>query len=210
MARHTFSLFSLGERAVRVENELLLTRALASTVTEEAEAEEDVTGRPRQRPARTRPAPAQRAPTVLRIPDAEAPEELLSPPAAPQANSGADSELLIGKVFAAAGWEVVYYNQRRGYGFDLWVRKDGQAFVVEVKSFAGRGASVTLTALEFEAANHHGGNFLLVVVEDAATYRPIIRVIQNPAASLVFTESQAFQFSAGRAGWLAAAEDLEP
>lgn len=210
VARHTFSLFSLGERAIRVENELLLTRALARPVTEEAEAEEDATARPQQRPARARPAPAPRAPTVLRIPDAEAPEELLSPPAAPQANSGADSELLIGKVFAAAGWEVVYYNQRRGYGFDLWVRKDGQAFVVEIKSFVGQGGSVTLTALEFEAANHHGANFLLVVVEDAATYRPIVRVIQNPAASLIFTESQSSQFSAGRAVWLAAAEELEP
>lgn len=210
VARHTFSLFSLGERAVRVENELLLTRALARTVTEEAEAQEDATGRPRQRPARARPAPTPRTPTVLRIPDTEAPEELLSPPAAPQANSGADSELLVGKVFAAAGWEVVYYNQRRGYGFDLWVRKDGQAFVVEVKSFVGQGASVTLTSLEFEAANHHGDNFLLVVVEDAASYRPTIHVIQNPAASVAFTESQSSQFSAGRAGWLAAAEELEP
>jgi len=198
VARHTFSLFSLGEHAVRVENELLLTRALARTVIEEAEVEEEeATGRPR-------------TPTVLRIPAAEAPEELLSPPAAPQANSGADSELLIGKVFAAAGWEVVYYNQRRGYGFDLWVRKDGQAFVVEVKSFIGQGGSVTLTALEFEAANHHGDNFLLIVVEDAATYRPTIRVIQNPAASLAFTESQSSQFSVARAGWLAAAEELEP
>ena len=209
VARHTFSLFSLGARAVRVENELLLTRALARPATGEAEAEEGA-GRPRQRPARARPAPAPRTPTVLRIPDAEAPEELLSPPAAPQANSGADSELLIGKVFAAAGWEVVYYNQRRGYGFDLWVRKDDQAFVVEVKSFVGQGASVTLTALEFEAANHHGDNFLLVVVEDAATYRPTIRVIQNPATSLVFTESRSSQFNVGRAGWLAAAEELEP
>lgn len=210
VARHTFSLFSLGERAVRVENELLLTRVLSRPVVEEAEAEEGA-GRPRQRPPRARRAPAPRTPTVLRIPDSdEAPEELLSPPAAPQANSGADSELLIGKIFAAAGWEVVYYNQRRGYGFDLWVRKDGQAFVVEVKSFVGQGGSVTLTALEFEAANHHGDNFLLVVVEDAATYRPTIRVIQNPAASLTFTESQSSQFSVGRAGWLATAEELEP
>lgn len=211
VARHTFSLLSLGARAVRVENELLLTRALARTVTEDAgPQEDDETGRPRQRPAPARPAPVPRTPTVLRIPEAEAPEDLLSPPAAPQANSGADSELLIGKVFAAAGWEVVYYNQRRGYGFDLWVRKDGQAFVVEVKSFVGQGASVTLTALEFEAANHHGDNFLLVIVEDAATYRPTIRVIQNPAASVAFTQTQTSQFSAGRAGWLAAAENLKP
>jgi hypothetical protein len=212
VARHTFSLFSLGEHAVRVENELLLTRALARTVTKEVEAEEGAIGRPRERPARAKPtpAPAPRTPTVLRIPDAEAPEELLSPPAAPQANSGADSELLIGKVFAAAGWEVVYYNQRRGYGFDLWVRKNGQAFVIEVKSFVGQGASVTLTALEFEAAHHHGDNFLLVIVEDAATYHPTIRVIQNPAASITFIESQSSQFSVGRVGWLAAAEELDP
>ncbi len=209
VARHTFSLFALGKHAVRVENELLLTHALARTATEDAKAQEDA-GRPRQRPARARPAPAPRTPTFLRIPDAEAPEDLLSPPAAPQANSGADSELLIGKVFAAAGWEVVYYNQRRGYGFDLWVRKDVQAFVVEVKSFVGQGGSVTLTALEFEAANQHGENFLLVVVEDAATYRPRISVIQNPAASVAFTASQSSQFSAARGAWLAAAEELEP
>lgn len=207
MGRHTFSLLSLGESAVQVDNRLYLAAMLAAPTQTEAAQE----GAAETAPAMPAP-PAQQPPAgaVLRIPASEAPEELLTPPGVPQTNSGTEAELLVGKIFAAAGWEVVYYNQRRGYGFDLWVRKDGQAFVVEVKSFLGQGGGVTLTALEHKAAQHHGENFLLVIVENASGGSPTMHVIQNPAAALAFNQAQISQFSVGRAAWLQAAAALEP
>ncbi len=213
MARHTFSLFALGGSAVRLDNALFLTAELARPAARAAPAGRALAGAQRRPappvPAQAPAAPRPRVPTVLRIPTALAPEDLLTPPSAPQSNSGTDAELLIGKIFASNGWEVVYYNQRRGYGFDLWVRKAGQAFIVEVKSFVGQGASVTLTALEHQAAQHHGSNFLLVVVEDTNGHSPAIHVIQDPASALRFREAQTTQFSVGRASWLPIAAALE-
>jgi hypothetical protein len=206
MARHTFALFSLGESAVQIENRLYLTAILAMPAAPAAAAAEDEEDEVTAAPV----APPAVPPAVtLRIPDAEAPPELLTPPGVPQTNNGAEAELLIGKIFAAAGWQVVYYNQRRGYGFDLWVRKDDQAFVVEVKSFVSLGTSVTLTASEREAAAHHGANFLLVIVENAVSTNPSLHVIQNPANVLAFNPTQIAQYSVGRAAWLAAAEALD-
>lgn len=193
MARHTFSLLSLGSQLQRVDNRLYLTTAVIVDP----------------------PAPGGGAvqglgpkPQVLKIPDGTHDEDLLIPPPPPETNNGAEAELLVGKLFSAAGWSVVYYNKRRGYGFDLWVRKDEQAFVVEVKSFVGQGSSVTLTATEHLAAAHHKENFLLVVVEGAATASPQIHVIQDPVAKLSFTPANTASFAAARGSWFPAAEAL--
>jgi hypothetical protein len=112
-----------------------------------------------------------------------------------------ESELLIGKILAAAGWQVVYYNQRRGYGFDLWAKKGDQALVLEVKSFVGVASSVILTSLEHQAAEYHGENFLLVIVENATSDEPEIHVLQNPLASIDFVERDTAEFSAARSEW---------
>jgi hypothetical protein len=201
MARHTFAFFSLGQRAQQVDNRLYLTQSLAvSAVPSPAVALTPAV------PVLTEPPTA----TQLLIPSNIAPPELLTPPPPPQVNNGASAELRVGKIFASAGWEVVYYSQRRGYGFDLWVRKNNQAFVVEVKSFVGQGGAAMLTSLEYQDAQHHGLNFLLVLVENANSDAPTIHVVQNPTASLNFTQTQIYQFSAPRAEWLEAAEDLQP
>lgn len=199
MARHTFAFFSLGQRAEQVDNRLYLTHALAHSAAPAAAA--------------ALAAPALAAPpaaTQLLIPSNVAPPELLTPPPPPQVNNGASAELRVGKIFASAGWEVVYYNQRRGYGFDLWVRKGDQAFVVEVKSFVGQGGAAVLTNLEHQAAQHHGENFLLVLVENANSDAPTIHVVQDPAGALTFAQTLTHQYSAPRAAWLEAAEDLQP
>jgi hypothetical protein len=209
MGRHTFSLFALGQSATRIRNELFLTEMLAETPeTREGDRRRPTTERTETRRA-PRP-PAARAPTTLRIPETETPDELLTPPSAPQENSGAESELLIGKILAAAGWKVVYYNQRRGYGFDLWAKKGDEAFVIEIKSFLGAATSVTLTGLEYEAAGHHGESYLLVVVENADNEAPIIHVIQDPAESVRFTERSTAQFTAARSQWAPAAVSSFP
>jgi hypothetical protein len=127
-----------------------------------------------------------------------------------QSNSGGEAELLIGKIFSAAGWQVVYYNQRRGYGFDLWVQKDKRAFVIEVKSSLKAAAVVTLTSLEYEAAAHHKDTYLLAIVEHAERDAPIIHVIQNPAKIVRFVKKQTNEFTAARSLWSTAARKSFP
>ncbi len=144
MPRHTFSrLFSLGTSAYRSGNELWLTSTLAQDaplpavpgpavglVAEAAEpaVQEDLQGF--GGPA----LPQQRPPTVLQMPDEDAPEDLRTPPAPSQINDGTEAELLIGKMLTAAGWEVVYYNQRRGFGFDLWAEAAARHLLSRLKS----------------------------------------------------------------------------
>lgn len=205
MARHTFSLFSLGERAIQVDNRLHLSAAFAMPVAAPELQEGGDEGAANAVPDFQVPATL-----AVLIPEAGAPPGLLTPPAAPQVNNGAEAEILIGKIFAAAGWSVAYYTQKRGYGFDIWVRKGGQAFVVEIKSFVGEGTSVTLTALELQAAQHHGDNYLLAVVENATSQNPSLHVIQNPAGVLAFNQIEIAQYSVGRAQWIVAATELEP
>jgi hypothetical protein len=84
----------------------------------------------------------------------------------------------------------------------LWARKANQAFLIEVKSFSVQGGVVVLTPVEHQAASHHRANFLLVVVEDAATSTPRIHVIQNPARVIEFAERTLAQYSAPRTAWL--------
>jgi hypothetical protein len=208
MARHTFSLFSLGESAYRDGNELLLAKSLASTLPKKLSApapgksasSSSVASAPAT--AATPPkATLPRSKTVLLLPSVKAPDDLLTPPIVTQSNTGTESELLIGKILAADGWQVVYYNQRRGYGFDLWAKKGAAAVVIEVKSSLGTASSISLTALEHEAALHHKDNFLVVVVENAASGTPIIHVVQNPANSLKFSPQNTSLYSAARSEW---------
>jgi Domain of unknown function (DUF3883) len=80
----------------------------------------------------------------------------------------------------------------------LWVRKKQQAFVIEVKSFVGQGASVALTEAEHEAAELHGNNFLLVIVENFNTANLTLHVIQNPRKNIIFNPTQVAQYSVSR------------
>lgn len=203
MARHTFSLFSLGQSAYRDGNELLLAKTLSAPAVPKAASVSTAksassTATPAAKPP---PSKVSRSKTVLRVPEAEAPEELLTPPQVNQSNSGTEAELLVGKILAADGWQVVYYNQRRGYGFDLWAKKGKAAVVIEVKSFLGVASTVTLTQLEHEAGAHHKENYLLVVVENTGTGTPSIYVIQDPVTQVGFELRNASQFSAARSVW---------
>lgn len=205
MARHTFSLFSLGQSAYRDGNELLLAKTLSAPAISKAKTASVSPTKSASSTApsapKSPPSKASRSKTVLRVPEAEAPEELLTPPQVNQSNSGTEAELLIGKILAADGWQVVYYNQRRGYGFDLWAKKGKAAVVIEVKSFLGAASTVTLTQLEHEAGAHHKENYLLVVVENTGTGTPSIYVIQDPVTHVGFELRNASQFSAARSVW---------
>ena len=185
---HTFSLFSLGTSMVRDGTRLVLT---SDWVGERAV--------PR--------APGGPAAPKLRMPEPPELEELLTPPAAPASNDGADAESFVAKVLRSQGWEVAFYTNRRGYGFDLWARKENRAMVLEVKSSLGRLGTVLLTANEYQASCDHSDSYILALVEHLGSDSPSLRMIQNPVAKLNIEERRATDYSIARTEWLRVAHE---
>lgn len=185
VALHTFSLFSLGTSMVREGQRLFLT---GKWVGEHTVQDPDDTTDPK-----------------LRIPDPPEAELLLVPPAAPAGNDGADAESFVAKVLRTKGWEVAFYTNRRGYGFDLWARKGNRAMLVEVKSSLQTLGSVTLTSTEYSAACKHCKNYVIALVEHMDSDSPRLRMIQNPAHNTEITESKSTSYVITRSEWLRAA-----
>jgi len=190
---HTFSLFSLGTGMVREGHRILLTADWVSTY-----------GVPTAAPG----APAVQEPPVpkLRMPEPPELEDLLTPPAAPASNDGADAESFVAKVLRSQGWEVAFYTNRRGYGFDLWARRENRAMVIEVKSSLGALGAVSLTPTEYQAAQEHGDSYVLALVEYMDTDSPRLRFIQNPVAVLQIDERMSANYVIARAEWLQATD----
>jgi Holliday junction resolvase-like predicted endonuclease len=188
MALHTFSLFSLGTSAVRLDRRLTLV----------SRSVESGGGSRRPAPGRRAPQPRRTQP-LLDVP--EAPPELAAPPVAPAANVGTDGELLVGKILEADGWSVVYYSNRRGFGFDIWAQRGQQAMLVEVKSSLQQASTVTMTRLEFEAAERYRANYVLAIAEHVASSAPTVHFIIDPATVLTVTEATAPEYRVGRASW---------
>ena len=188
---HTFSLFSLGTGMVREGTRLLLT---ADWVGEHAV------------PAAAPLPPESEAALQLRIPEPPEVEDLLSPPAAPASNDGADAESFVAKVLRSQGWEVAFYTNRRGYGFDLWARREDRAMVVEVKSSLGALSAVSLTPTEYHAAQEHSDSYVLALVEHMDSVSPRLHMIQNPVAVLEIEERMSANYVIARAEWLRAAD----
>ncbi|MBM6577939.1 AlwI family type II restriction endonuclease [Microvirga sp. SRT01] len=245
VARHTFSLLSLGVSAEREGNRLWLASELLieagadhpATSPANPYAPDDGKTQPevgnsggrtgtgtKMKPswpakvageslgslkAAAKRSAGVRPSSSLLIPDDAAPVDLLEPPAAPQVNDGFEAELLVAKIFKANGWQVAYYGRKRGYGFDLWTRKDDQAFLVEVKSFSGTGGTVTLTKMEHAAAAHYKGNYLLVVVEMISA-TPRFSVIPDPVTKLQPTETSTEQYSIPQSAWSGGAVAFNP
>ncbi len=187
---HTFSLFSLGTDMVREGTRLVLTADWvgAHAVTATAPG-----------------APAASAPQ-LRMPEPPELEDLLTPPVAPASNDGADAESFVAKVLRSRGWEVAFYTNRRGYGFDLWARRKNRAMVIEVKSSLGELGAVSLTPTEHRAAQEHGNNYVLALVEHMESDSPRLCMIQNPVAALNIEKRMSASYVISRAEWLRAAD----
>ena len=190
---HTFSLFSLGTSIVRERTRLLLTADWVGTHAKPAAAP----GAPAVAAA---PAPQ------LRIPEPPEVEDLLSPPAAPASNDGADAESFVAKVLRSQGWEVAFYTNRRGYGFDLWARREDRAMVVEVKSSLGALGAVSLTRKEYQAAQEHSDSYMLALVENMDSVSPRLHMIQNPVAALEIEERMSASYVIARAEWFRAVD----
>jgi Holliday junction resolvase-like predicted endonuclease len=195
MSLHTFSLFSLGISVIRIGQVLRLTGSL----DEEQRAE---------RPHRAEgPAARPGRELALRIPTPPPNPGLMVPPAARDPNAGSEGELLVAKLLEGTGWTVVFYTNRRGFGFDLWARRRESVIVVEVKSAFGRLGPITLTRLEHAAAAQHTDNFYLAVVENVNA-NPRVRFIQNPAR-LPVQERETREYVLRRDIWEAAITELD-
>jgi hypothetical protein len=199
MGLHTFSLLALGTSAFRADQRLLLTERLV-----------ELAPAVRRRPTGPPPSPRARPAASLRIPTPTAGSELAAPPTAPAVNPGTDGELLVGKLLQVASWDVVFYTNRRGFGFDIWARRGRAALVVEVKSSFEQLGPITLTRLEYEAAARHGCNYVLATVENLSTDAPIVRFIQDPVRVLRIEERTTREYHIAREAWAAAAEPLDP
>ena len=192
MGLHTFSLFSLGTSMVRSGNQLILTERWASP---EVPSDSRAVREPGTQPTARR----------LRLPEPPEADDLLAPPAAPAINDGSDAESFVAKVLRSHGWTVAFYTNRRGYGFDLWARKEGKAMLVEVKSSVAEHGAVTLTRMEYSAAKTHGKNFVLAVVENMGSAFPRLKMIQDPANAMTITEHETIAFRIPRTEWVRAA-----
>ena len=184
---HTFSLFSLGTSMIRKGHRLLLTSNWANAHVMPIIARE-----------RTVPE--------LRMPELPEFEELLTPPVAPASNSGVDAESFVAKILRSQGWDVAFYTNRHGYGFDLWARRGNSAIVVEVKSSLKALGSVTLTRTEHEAAQKYHNNYFLALVENIGTDSPQMWMIQDPITNVKIEERVSASYHIVRAEWLGAAK----
>ena len=177
MGPHVFSLFALGTSAVRLGNVLSLASVAAKPELD------DKAGAPKKELEKPVP-PNKEKVKVLRIPEPPASADVDTAPPPPIPNDGRGAEIFVGKLMAATGWRVVYYGHRRGYGFDIWATKGNAVLYVEVKSCTGNASSVSFTPTEMQAAKQYGKNFLLVIVENAATTQQFCWAIQDPANKL--------------------------
>lgn len=190
VALHTFSLFSLGTSMIREGQRLILTTAVGA---EQSRAE------PNRRAAAVPPLPR------LRMPDPPEAAGLLTPPAMPASNVGADAESFVAKVLRSRGWQVAFYTNRRGYGFDLWARLGERAMLIEVKSSLGELGAIVMTPTEYEAARANGDGYVLALVEHASTANPTLTMIQNPVDNLRITARNAMEYAISRSSWRRAA-----
>ena len=107
------------------------------------------------------------------------------------------------------------FSRFRGYGFDLWARREATqaAYYCEVKSSTGNLGTVEFTRLEIEAAERYRERYIVFCVEqfDSSASTGEVRTIQDPWGSLpsVQTPRTTTTHSAPRSEWLPVSNRLE-
>ena len=182
MALHTFSLFSLGKTMVRDDQTLRLVDNwchMSDNVSLLDHGEQEERG--------TEPA--------LKLPKPDT-SDFREPPTTPEENNGAAAESFVASVYRSEGWDVHFYTNKRGYGFDLWASKDDSAVYIEVKSSVDIVNSVTLTETEYKAAQKYRAQYMLVLVDNSGKSNQKLRILENPYGKLEFAERATLSYSA--------------
>jgi hypothetical protein len=99
-------------------------------------------------------------------------------------NTGVGAEIAVAEEMMAQGWLVVYRGNQRGFGYDLEGTRDGQTLRIEVKSSVGF-TQPELTSMEWEAAQRHGDEYVLAVVDFFGSENQVTWYVRNPAANAV-------------------------
>lgn len=173
MALHTFSLFSLGKSMIRDEQTLCTVdywRTFGSNIT----VVDNVAG-----------VDAVSSISELRIPEPSM-SEFLVPPSIPAINNGVAAESFVAEVYQSEGWNVQFYTNKRGYGFDLWAIKGEVSVFIEVKSSVDLVSSVNLTENEYRAAEKYREQYILALVDYSGKPKQRLRLLMDPYGKLQF------------------------
>ena len=182
MALHTFSLFSLGKTMVRDGNTLRLVdnwRHVDNNISFVSDSEQEISS----------------TEANLKLPKPNT-SNFREPPTSPEENNGAAAESFVASVYRSEGWDVHFYTNKRGYGFDLWASKDDSAVYIEVKSSVDIVNSVTLTETEYKAAQKYREQYMLVLVDNSGKPNQKLRILEDPFGKIEFTERVALSYSA--------------
>lgn len=199
IALHTFSLFSLGTSMIRDGRQLLQVSTWVSEHTKKTARKGHL--KPRVTYTRTM--------KELRLPEPPELKELMIPPTTTATNDGSDGESFVAKILRSQGWKVVFYTNRRGFGFDLWASRGNKAMLVEVKSSLGELSTVTLTKTEYRAAKENKDNYFLALVEKLDTEHPTITIVPNPINNLNIETRKTTSYTIPRSEWKSFSKKLE-
>lgn len=130
-----------------------------------------------------------------------------TPTPPPNTNNGWDAEQYVASALTAAGW-VVYIVSRQQLGYDLFAQRGQQKRYVEVKSSLGL-CSPSLTAREWQQANHHATSYVLAILEN---FNPVaenvVHWVRDPANSCAANAQTTVSHSISRSAWAVAAVPL--
>lgn len=185
---HTFSLFSLGTSMLRDRQKLL---QVATWVLENS----------KKSARKIRAKVKVTSSKELRIPEPPESQDLLAPPTTAATNDGSDGESFVAKILRSQGWQVAFYTNRRGFGFDLWGRRESKAMLVEVKSSLRELTTITLTETEYRAAKENKENYILALVENLDTEHPTVTMVPNPIKNLNIEERKTTSYTIPRSEW---------
>jgi hypothetical protein len=155
------------------------------------------------------PAVVREPPQVPSQPRPQAPQPLPPAPEPALLNTGVGAELLVARNLQAHGWTVRYTGNFHSFGYDLLAEQGDSSLQVEVKSSVGP-CTPELTEDEWGAAQRHGDEYILAVVDFFGSPGQRISYIRNPAATLVPIERQAttYRFAREELGTLAVDADF--
>lgn len=123
-------------------------------------------------------------------------------------NTGTEAEVLVGQALEASGWDVGYFGNQRGLGFDLKAVKADVTIHVEVKSSVG-ACTPELTDAEWQAAQRYGDSYILAVVSFLGSSGQDIAYVRDPAATATTMSIQSTSYRVRRQSVAALRVDVD-